>query len=247
MRKNRPLYNYLLIGSVIFCFSCSDQSSTNEMILIEDNLNSVIPPSIEILSIEETDIDRFYEIKFNGMDSLYAYGDGKYLISGDIYKISKGKLINKSEVSRDRERKIAISSLDSSDFITFKKENMKHSVVIFTDVDCVYCRKFHSQILDYNALGIEVHYIAFPRSGVNSTSYKKMVSAWCSKDSKNTLTSLKLGQEIKENLCEDNPVEKHFNLGNSLGVRGTPSIITSEGRMIPGYLSPQELLEQLEI
>ena len=74
-----------------------------------------------------------------------------------------------------------------------------------------------------------------------------MVSAWCSKDSKNTLTLLKLGQEIKENLCEDNPVKKHFNLGNSLGVRGTPSIITSEGRMIPGYLSPQELLEQLEI
>ena len=247
MRKNSTLYNFLLIGSVIFCFSCSDQSSTNEMTLIEDNLNSVIPSSIEILSIEETDIDRFYEIKFNGMDSLYAYGDGKYIISGDIYKISKGKLINKSEVSRDRERKIAISLLDASDFITFKKENMKHSVVIFTDVDCVYCRKFHSQILDYNALGIEVNYIAFPRSGVNSTSYKKMVSAWCSKDSKNTLTSLKLGQEIKENLCEDNPVKKHFNLGNSLGVRGTPSIITSEGRMIPGYLSPQELLEQLEI
>ena len=247
MRKNSTLYNFLLIGSVIFCFSCSDQSSTNEMTLIEDNLNSVIPSSIEILSIEETDIDRFYEIKFNGMDSLYAYGDGKYVISGDMYKISKGKLINKSEVSRDRERKIAISLLDSSDFITFKKENMKHSVVIFTDVDCVYCRKFHSHILDYNALGIEVNYIAFPRSGVNSTSYKKMVSAWCSKDSKNTLTLLKLGQEIKENLCEDNPVKKHFNLGNSLGVRGTPSIITSEGRMIPGYLSPQELLEQLEI
>lgn len=247
MRKNSTLYNFLLIGSVIFCFSCSDQSSTNEMTLIEDNLNSVIPSSIEILSIEETDIDRFYEIKFNGMDSLYAYGDGKYVISGDMYKISKGKLINKSEVSRDRERKIAISLLDSSDFITFKKENMKYSVVIFTDVDCVYCRKFHSQILDYNALGIEVNYIAFPRSGVNSTSYKKMVSAWCSKDSKNTLTLLKLGQEIKENLCEDNPVKKHFNLGNSLGVRGTPSIITSEGRMIPGYLSPQELLEQLEI
>ncbi len=51
-----------------------------------------------------------------------------------------------------------------------------------------------------------------------------------------------MGYEIKENVCLNNPVEKHFDLVNSLGVTGTPSIITSEGRLIPGYIPPQDLI-----
>ena len=66
-----------------------------------------------------------------------------------------------------------------------------------------------------------------------------------SEDPNYSLTLLKQGQDIETKLCEDNPVEKHFNLGNTIGVQGTPSIITDEGKMIPGYLPPQDLLNIL--
>ena len=105
---------------------------------------------------------------------------------------------------------------------------------------------FHSQIKEYLDLGIQVNYLAFPRTGTDSESFNKIVSAWCSSNPNKSITELKLGYKIEENICDNNPVQEHFNLGNSLGVSGTPSIITSEGRMIPGYVPPEELVGLLE-
>ncbi|MDP6916421.1 MAG: thioredoxin fold domain-containing protein, partial [SAR86 cluster bacterium] len=139
-------------------------------------------------------------------------------------------------------RKVTISELDESEFIIFKPNKVEHSIFVFTDVDCGYCRQFHREINDYLELGIQVNYLAFPRAGIDSESFKKIVSAWCSSEPNQAITELKLGYEIKERVCLNNPVQKHFELGNSLGVTGTPSIITSEGRLIPGYIPPQDLI-----
>jgi thiol:disulfide interchange protein DsbC len=117
---------------------------------------------------------------------------------------------------------------------------------VFTDVDCGYCRQFHNQIDEYLNLGIQVNYLAYPRAGLDSESYEKISSAWCDEDPQYSLTLLKQGKEIDKKLCSNNPVEKHFKLGQAIGVQGTPSIVTEDGRMIPGYLPPQELLNILD-
>ena len=109
----------------------------------------------------------------------------------------------------------------------------------------VNCRQFHDQIDAYLSLGIKVHYLAYPRAGIGSDSYNKIASAWCNTDPNNSLTLLKQGREIDRLLCEDNPVESHFELGRAMGVQGTPSIVTEEGKMIPGYLPPEDLLNIL--
>jgi thiol:disulfide interchange protein DsbC len=118
-------------------------------------------------------------------------------------------------------------------------------ITVFTDVDCGYCRKFHSEIEDYNAQGITVNYVAFPRSGLESESYNKIVSAWCSSDPKGTLTALKEGRDPALKLCQDHPVEDHYLLGQRIGITGTPAIISSSGDLLPGYLPPMELLKKL--
>ena len=103
----------------------------------------------------------------------------------------------------------------------------------------------YNQIQEYLDLGIKVNYLAYPRAGIGSDSYRRIVSAWCADDPNYSLTVLKQGGEIKDNVCSTNPVENHFNLGRSIGVQGTPSIVTQEGKMIPGYLPPEELLNLL--
>ena len=135
--------------------------------------------------------------------------------------------------------------MDKKDLITFEPKELIHNVFVFTDVDCGYCRQFHNQIDAYLELGIRVNYLAYPRAGVGSESFRKISSAWCDDDPNYSLTLLKQGKDIEIKLCADNPVEKHFKLGNALGVQGTPSIITDEGKMIPGYLPPQDLLNIL--
>ena len=238
---------FCIFFSVLLSFGCGDtlgdQPEKNLSISeLKEKLSERFPDSIEIVSIKEVDIEGYLEVNLKGIEPLFISKDGKYLISGDIYEITEQGLVNRSEVRRNYLRKVTISELDESEFIIFKPNKVEHSIFVFTDVDCGYCRQFHREINDYLDLGIQVNYLAFPRAGIDSESFKKIVSAWCSSEPNQAITELKLGYEIKENVCLNNPVEKHFDLGNSLGVTGTPSIITSEGRLIPGYIPPQDLI-----
>ena len=233
--------------SILLSFGCGDtlgdQPEENLSISeLKEKLNERFPDSIEIVSIKEVGIEGYLEVNLKGIEPLFISKDGKYLISGDIYEITEQGLVNRSEARRNYLRKVTISEIDESEFIVFKPNKVEHSIFVFTDVDCGYCRQFHREINDYLDLGIQVNYLAFPRAGIDSESYKKVVSAWCSSQPNQAITELKLGYEIKENVCLNNPVEKHFDLGNSLGVTGTPSIITSEGRLIPGYIPPEDLI-----
>ena len=238
---------FCIFFSVLLSFGCGDtlgdQPEKNLSISeLKEKLSERFPDSIEIVSIKEVDIEGYLEVNLKGIEPLFISKDGKYLISGDIYEITEQGLVNRSEVRRNYLRKVTISEIDESEFIVFKPNKVEHSIFVFTDVDCGYCRQFHREINDYLDLGIQVNYLAFPRAGIDTESFKKIVSAWCSSEPNQAITELKLGYEIKENVCLNNPVEKHFDLGNSLGVTGTPSIITSEGRLIPGYIPPQDLI-----
>ena len=244
--KLNNILNYMFF-SILLSFGCGDtlgdQPEENLSISeLKEKLSERFPDSIEIVSIKEVGIEGYLEVNLKGIEPLFISKDGKYLISGDIYEITEQGLVNRSEARRNYIRKVTISELDESEFIIFKPNKVEHSIFVFTDVDCGYCRQFHREINDYLDLGIQVNYLAFPRAGIDSESYKKVVSAWCSSEPNQAITELKLGYEIKENVCLDNPVEKHFDLGNSLGVTGTPSIITSEGRIIPGYIPPEDLI-----
>ena len=236
----------LIISSLSHGCSSNDDANNNETLNIKKKLVEMLPESIQLNSINATDIEGYYEVNFEGVEPLYVTSDGNYLISGDIYLITKEGLVNKSEARRDFQRKALIEGLDNNQFIIFEPKEAKHNVFVFTDVDCGYCRQFHNQIEEYLNLGIKVNYLAYPRAGIGSDSYRRIVSAWCADDPHYSLTVLKQGGEIQDNVCSINPVENHFNLGRTIGVQGTPSIVTQEGKLIPGYLPPEDLLNLLD-
>ena len=246
-------FNLLMSAIVItfLSFGCSetigDQVQDDLSFLeLERKLNSLLPEDVIVKSIEETDIEGYLEVSLEGMESFFVSENGKFIISGDIFEITSEGLINRSEVIRSAYRKKIVNDLDSSEFITFRPNAVRHSIFVFTDVDCGYCRQFHAQMAEYLELGIKVNYLAFPRAGANSDSYKRIASAWCSKDPNNAITELKLGNEIKENVCLDNPVIKHFDLGNSLRDTGTHSINNTEAKLIPGYIPAEKLIGLIE-
>ena len=117
----------------------------------------------------------------------------------------------------------------------------KHTITVFTDIDCAYCRRLHAQIGEYNNLGIEVNYLFFPRAGVGSHSFEKAVSVWCAADRNSAFTTAKAGEEPAPLDCP-NPVERHFQIGKELGVTGTPALVAEDGTLIPGYVPPATLI-----
>lgn len=213
---------------------------------IEKKILSVLPPDSKIESIEESVIEGLYKVYFGDLQPLYVSSDGSYFIYGDLYQIDNGSVKNLSLLDANGRRKEILNAISRNELIKFKAGSEKHSIYVFTDVDCGYCKKFHSQIDEYNSIGISVNYAAFPRSGIDGSTYQKMVSVWCSDNKKDALSSIKKGSEIDSIFCTDQPISRHYNLGQVLGVTGTPAIFMENGSQIKGYIPPEELLKRLE-
>ena len=215
-------------------------------LLISSKINAVLPEGMSVQSVKKSQIENLYIVDIGDLQPIYASKNGEFFFYGELYAVNGNMLQNttKDEINLKR-KSILDEALSEGDFITFKSDNEKHRVIIFTDVDCGYCRKFHNEINDFNDLGITVNYVAFPRSGLASDSYNKIVTAWCSTDAKGTLTKMKQGIDVQLSMCQDHPVEKHFLLGQKIGITGTPAIIKSNGELLPGYLPPEELITRL--
>jgi thiol:disulfide interchange protein DsbC len=181
-----------------------------------------------------------------GADVAYVSSDGKYVIDGDLFDVAKKD--NLSEARRRDVRLKLISAVSQDDMVVFTPDakDVKYTVTVFTDVDCAYCRKLHSQIAEYNRLGIRVRYLFFPRSGPNTESWAKAESVWCSANRNDALTRAKRGEEVTAKPCGSTPVARDYALGRELGVRGTPAIVLANGDMLPGYLPPASLAQRLQ-
>lgn len=208
---------------------------------VEEKLRS-IAPTASTIAISDSPIPGLLQAQINN-EIVYVSADGAYLLQGTMYDLDTRT--NLTEQARSVVRKDLLTNIDISQMISFAPEHPKYEVFVFTDIDCAYCRKLHSQINDYMNEGIAIRYMAYPRAGIGSHSYDKWVSVWCADDQQTALTQAKLGNEPEPLQC-DNPVADQFELGRKLGVSGTPALVTRDGTMIPGYMPPEALAQRLE-
>ena len=184
----------------------------------------------------------FYEVRADG-DVLYVSADGRFLFHGNLYDVAKRR--NLTEDARREVRREVLRGMDEDSLIVFAPAEVKHRVTVFTDVDCPYCAKFHLEVPELNALGVEVRYAAWPRTAPGTASYRRSVSVWCARDPQQAMTDAKAGRAVADAVCE-NPVQEHFELGRRLGVSGTPTLVTDEGMVIGGYVPYRDLVRRLE-
>jgi thiol:disulfide interchange protein DsbC len=202
-------------------------------------------PDMKIAAIKASPVKGLYEVQLSSGHSIFASADAKYLIPGDLYQDGPDGLINLGDKHRDELRKQKIAAVDEKDMIIFApKGQRKATITVFTDVDCPYCRKLHSEIAELNALGIAVRYLAYPRTGLKGETYTRMISTWCATDRKKVFTAAKRDEEVPVKKC-DSPVEAQFELGEEVGVTGTPAIVFEDGTMLPGYVPAATLASYL--
>ena len=217
----------------------------------QNKANPAPDPRVEVANrigarvdeLHATPIPGIYELT-RGYDIAYVTADGKYAFSGDLIELNGNN--NLTEGHRRDLRIKAIAAFPENQMLVFAPKQPKYTVTVFTDVDCPYCRKLHSQIAQYNHLGIRVRYLLYPRTGPNTESWTKAEQVWCSADRNDALTRAKLGQELKTKPCADNPVARSYQLGQDFAVSGTPAIVLANGEMLPGYVPPETLAEHLK-
>lgn len=199
-------------------------------------------PGTQPTSIEETALSGLYEVSY-GSTVLYFNKDASIMFRGDLIDVKTRE--NLTEKKRSEARSALLKSMDVSKMIVYPAENEKTKVIVFTDIDCPYCVKLHREMADYNAQGITIQYMAYPRAGIGSSSYKKAVSVWCSDNPQKAMTDAKEKIDIAEKTC-DNPVAQQFQLGQALGVNGTPSMFLEDGTSLPGYVPAQRLANLIQ-
>jgi thiol:disulfide interchange protein DsbC len=203
-------------------------------------------PGTKPQDLRSTPVPGIYELT-HGSDVTYVSADGKYAFAGDMYQVSdKGEFPNLTEVRRRELRLDMIAEIPESQMIVFGPSNAKHTITVFTDFDCPWCRRLHSQIAEYNRLGIRVRYMFFPRTGPHTESWAKAEAVWCAADRNAAFTRAKLGEAVtKPASCTGTPVAREYELGREIGVSGTPGLVMESGELIPGYLTPKSLLAHL--
>jgi thiol:disulfide interchange protein DsbC len=184
-----------------------------------------------------------YEVT-RGAEISYVSSDGRYAIVGDMIDVDADA--NISENRRRTIRARMIEAVPEAEMLVFSPKDPKYTVTVFTDIDCGYCRRLHSQIAEYNRLGIRVRYLFFPRSGPNTESWHKAEAVWCSLNRNDALTRAKNGEDVKAPKCPTNIINRDFELGQKLAVEGTPAIFLASGEVLPGYAPPGQLVKYLK-
>lgn len=198
-------------------------------------------PGARIDAIRQAEIPGLYEVTI-GQRLYYVSQDGRYLLDGHLIDLKSREDLTEAKLAKAR--LLSLDKLGQEQMIVFSPDKPKASVTVFTDIDCGYCRKFHSQINEYLNRGIQVRYLFYPRAGKGSESYHKAVAVWCAKDKNEALTLAKQGKAIKMRSC-DHPVDRHMALAEEFGVQGTPTIVTDRGEVLPGYVPPEQLAAYL--
>lgn len=199
-------------------------------------------PGLKADEVHQTPVPGWYEIML-GSQVAYISSDAKYVMRGDLIELATNT--NYTENRRNQARLSVLGQMTEDSAITFSPDKVKHSITVFTDVDCGYCRKLHSEIAQLEGLGVEVKYLFFPRAGPGSNSWQKATSVWCADDRNDAMTSAKAGQPIEPKTCEA-PIQEQYNMGRQVGLRGTPAIVTDTGELISGYLPAQQLVTRLQ-
>ena len=184
----------------------------------------------------------FREVLLGGQ-VLYVSDDGRYLMQSQPFDLKARKPATSAGLMAYRSKLLA--SIPEADRIVFAPPNTKHTITVFTDIECGYCRRMHQQIADYNRLGIAVEYVAFPRMGPASKDFRDMESVWCASDRRRALSQAKAGEPVQKKQCTS-PVAMQYEIGQRVGVNGTPAVFAADGTQLGGYVPPQQMLDALE-
>lgn len=203
---------------------------------------TMLLPNLSVDAVAETPMLDLYEVTL-GNRIVYVSGNGRFLLQGKVIDLETREPLTDQRLQALKAS--ALKKLDEKDMVIYGDKDAEHTVTVFTDIDCGFCRKLHSEMDAYVDAGIRIRYLAYPRAGLGSPSAKDAESVWCADDKPAAMTAAKIGGKIDAKTC-DSPIAEHYELGKSFGIRGTPALVMDDGEVIPGYVPAKRLKAALD-
>lgn len=227
----------------MFTASAQESAADQELTQVRQKVHAMFQ-AISPEDVTPSPLNGWYTIH-SGSIVAYVSADARYLIQGDLIDLQAD--VNLSDYVRASSRRELMSSVTDEEVISFSPEEVKYSITVFTDVDCTYCRRLHNQMDEYLAYGIEIRYLMYPRNGPQSNAWSKAEEVWCANDRNSALTAAKADRKFASTNCDASVVANQYNLGQEVGLSGTPAILLDDGTLISGYLPPDQLKARLDV
>jgi thiol:disulfide interchange protein DsbC len=235
-----------------------------------DFLNFSRTSKSSVEKVIATDLDniiifKFFVEKTGRGEPLYLkyMVNEKSLVIGDVlvkndyrftpFDLSLMNELNKSYLDKFVDYKAQKTSVDSP------AEKEEAIIYVFTDTSCGYCAKYYKEIPKLNEAGITVKHIPYPRyfnkykpSSEQRPEFNQLANAICSENGSELLeqyfSKSAINPDIppeKKELCQKVVRDGYF-LGSNVGVDGTPATLFSNGKLMPGYRSAEDVVRLLK-
>ena len=89
-----------------------------------------------------------------------------------------------------------------------------------------------------------VFYVKMFPLPMHKGAYDKAKAIVCEK-SLTLLEDAFAGKELPKPKCETKVIDENINLAQKLGINGTPALVLSDGRVIPGYKDAKGIMEMI--
>ena len=240
-----PLISSVFVYANIVSAEASTQylsAYTNQV--LDKKLSTLLGPQakFEITQFNNT----FDRIKIDNQ-ILLASKDGQYLFWGKVIDTSsRADLI---ELANQQHRQALVASIPREKLLTYSAKKEQHKLTIFTDIDCPFCRKLHTQIKDLNQQGVTVDYVMLPRGKAGSVAFIKTVNALCAANPQAAMDSAmhngNFESSTQANQTCVNNLKAQQALAQTFGFSATPTILFANGEIVPGLMTTKEILNKL--
>jgi thiol:disulfide interchange protein DsbC len=185
-----------------------------------------------------------FEVRFRGASGqriVYTDANATHIFLGKIYDAQ-----NDRDLTEERLRKlnaIKFEQLPLEQAVKIQRGNGKRVLAMFSDPYCPACKQFEQTLQQVD--DITVYVFMFPVIRPELAEQSKAV--WCSPDRAKAWLDVALrGKAPTAKASCTTPLEKNLELGRSLGVNSTPTLVLANGERVTGALSKSDLTDILD-
>lgn len=228
----------LMISPVVYAQNVSADTKAVEKLFME------YYPEAQIGSVKRSPVDNIYEIQVISpeKDIIYVNKDVSVLIIGEMIDTKTKKSL--TEESRVELTRIDPAQLPLKNALKEVRGKGERQLIVFSDPDCPFCKMLEKNIVSLD--NVTIYTFLYPLKALHPQAETKARQIWCSKDPIRNWHALMLtNQQPKGNDQCKNPIAENVELGQGLGLNGTPTIIFSSGNVVPGALDVKEIEKRL--
>ena len=195
-------------------------------------------PATRIERVQTSEIPTIYEVTM-GKNSAYTDVTGRYFVFGHLYDMKTQRDLTAERM--EEQQRIDFSQLPLGDAIKTVRGKGERVLAVFSDPDCPYCKRLEAEIDKLD--NVTLYIFPYPLEGLHPEAVDKAVAVWCAPDRARAWADLmKTGKGPAKRDCE-NPIQRNIQLAQRLGINGTPTMVSADGRMLPGA-APGDRIEQ---